>query len=94
MNNLKVCLREAGEMRQTELVFEQLVAVGKLCMMKKMFMQEILTNGEGEKKLKRWIEANNVIYISVCLRLMNICVGENLMTLAKTKKPGITIEFW
>jgi phage terminase large subunit GpA-like protein len=53
VNNLKVCLREAGEMRQTELVFEQLVAVGKLCMMKKMFMQEILTNGEGEKKLKR-----------------------------------------
>jgi hypothetical protein len=53
VNNLKVCLREASEIRQIKLIFEQLVKIEKLCMMKKMFMQEILMNGEGEKKLKR-----------------------------------------
>ncbi len=93
VDSLEACLREAGEVRQAGLAPEQLVEVGELCMVKKASMQEIAMGGEGEKGLKRWIEAGNVIYKSVGLGLMDICVGEDLVSLAKEKKVGMTIEF-
>jgi ornithine cyclodeaminase/alanine dehydrogenase-like protein (mu-crystallin family) len=93
VDSLEACLREAGEVRQAGLAPEQLVEVGELCMVKKASMQEIAMGGEGEKGLKRWIEAGNVIYKSVGLGLMDICVGEDLVSLAKEKKVGMIVEF-
>ncbi len=93
VDSLEACLREAGEVRQAGLAPEQLVEIGELCMVKKASMQEIAKGGEGEKGLKRWIEAGNVIYKSVGLGLMDISVGEDLVSLAKEKKVGMTVGF-
>lgn len=93
VDSLEACLREAGEVRQAGLAPEQLVEVGELLMVKKASMREIAMGGQGELGLKRWIEAGNVIYKSVGLGLMDICVGEDLVGLAREKKVGITTEF-
>lgn len=93
VDSLEACLREAGEVRQAGLAPEQLVEVGELLMVKKASMREIAMGGQGEVGLKRWIEAGNVIYKSVGLGLMDICVGEDLVGLAREKKVGVTTEF-
>ncbi|MCJ1428471.1 hypothetical protein MMC29_006381, partial [Sticta canariensis] len=64
VDSLEACLREAGEVRQAGLGAEQLVEVGELIMVKRAAMREIEMGGEGEKGLKRWLEAGNVIYKS------------------------------
>lgn len=62
-------------------------------MVKKASLREIAMGGQGEKGMKRWIEAGNVIYKSVGLGLMDICVGEDLVGLAREKKVGLTTDF-
>lgn len=93
VDSLEACLRESGEVRQAGLAPEQLVEVGELLMVKKASLREIAMGGPGEQGLKRWIEAGNVIYKSVGLGLMDICVGEDLVGLAREKKVGLTTEF-
>lgn len=93
VDSLEACLREAGEVRQAGLGAEQLVEVGELIMVKKAAMREIEMGGEGEKGLKRWLEAGNVIYKSVGLGVMDICVGEGLVRLAEEKGVGTRLDF-
>lgn len=93
VDSLEACLREAGEVRQAGLAPEQLVELGELLMVKKAAMQEIAMGGPGEQGLKRWIMGGNVIYKSVGLGLMDICVGEDLVGLARERKVGVTVEF-
>ncbi|MCJ1462967.1 hypothetical protein MMC07_001571 [Pseudocyphellaria aurata] len=93
VDSLEACLREAGEVRQAGLGAEQLVEVGELIMVKKASMREIEMGGEGEKGLKRWLEAGNVIYKSVGLGVMDICVGEGLVGLAGKKNFGTRLDF-
>lgn len=93
VDSLEACLREAGEVRQAGLGAEQLVEVGELIMVKRAAMREIEMGGEGEKGLKRWLEAGNVIYKSVGLGVMDICVGEGLVGLAGEKGFGTRLDF-
>lgn len=93
VDSLEACLRDAGEIRQAGLGAEQLVEVGELLMVKKASMEEIAMGGSGEVGLKRWLHAGNVIYKSVGLGLMDICVGEDLVGLAREKGIGTTVEF-
>lgn len=93
VDSLEACLREAGEVRQAKLGAEQLVEVGELIMVKRAAMREIEMGGEGEKGLKRWLEAGNVIYKSVGLGVMDICVGEGLVGLAREKGFGTRLDF-
>lgn len=93
VDSLEACLRNAGEIRQAGLGAEQLVEVGELLMVKKAAMEEIAMGGSGEVGLKRWLNAGNVIYKSVGLGLMDICVGEDLVGLAREKGIGTTVEF-
>ena len=93
VDSLEACLRDAGEIRQAGLGPEQLVEVGELLMVKKASMEEIAMGGSGEVGLKRWLHAGNVIYKSVGLGLMDICVGEDLVGLAREKGIGTTVEF-
>lgn len=93
VDSLESCLREAGEIRQAGLGAEQLVEVGELLMVKKAAMKEIEMGGSGEVGLKRWLQAGNVIYKSVGLGLMDICVGEDLVGLAREKGVGSTVDF-
>ncbi|MCJ1391099.1 hypothetical protein MMC18_003961 [Xylographa bjoerkii] len=92
VDSLEACLREAGEVIQAGIVAEQLVEVGELLMVRKAAMREVEMGGEGEKGLKRWIEGGNVIYKSVGLGLMDLCVGEDLVTLARDRGVGTTID--
>ncbi|KAL8803193.1 MAG: hypothetical protein Q9200_006317, partial [Gallowayella weberi] len=78
VDSLEACLKEAGEVKRAGLSPEQLVEIGELLMVKKASMQEIAQGGEGEVGLKRWLQAGNVVYKSVGLGLMDICVGEDL----------------
>ena len=92
VDSLEACMKEAGEVKQAGLRPEQLVEVGELLMVKKAAMKEIEMGGEGEKGLRRWLEGGNVIYKSVGLGLMDICVGEGLVGLARARGVGTTIE--
>ncbi len=91
VDSIEACLKEAGEVIQAGLGPDELVEVGELVMVRKAVMQEVAKGGEGEKGLKRWIEGGNVIYKSVGLGLMDLCVGESLVGLARERKVGTTI---
>ena len=92
VDSLEACLKEAGEIMRAGLGAEQLVEVGELLMVKKASMREIeMGTGSGEVGLKRWLEGGNVIYKSVGLGLMDICVGEDLVGLAREKGVGTTM---
>lgn len=93
VDSLEACLKEAGEIRQAGLGAEQLVEVGELIMVKKAALKEIESGGQGEKGLKRWLEAGNVIYKSVGLGVMDISVGEGLVALAGEKGVGTHLDF-
>ena len=92
VDSLEACMKEAGEVKQGGLTPEQLVEIGELLMVKKAAMREIEQGGEGEAGLKKWLQAGNVIYKSVGLGLMDICVGEDLVMLARERGTGTTIE--
>ncbi|KAL9609702.1 MAG: hypothetical protein Q9167_005552 [Letrouitia subvulpina] len=93
VDSLSATMKEAGEVRQAGLGPEQLVEIGELLMVKKAVMQEIADGtGEGEKGLKKWLMGGNVLYKSVGLGLMDVCVGEDLVNLARQKGVGTTIE--
>lgn len=92
VDSIEACLKEAGEVIQAGLGPEQLVEVGELLMVKKAAMREIEMGGEGEKGMKRWVEAGNVLYKSVGLGLMDLCVGEDIVDLARERKVGTTIH--
>lgn len=92
VDSLEACMKEAGEVIQAGLGSEDLVEVGELVMVKKAAMKDIEMGGEGEKGLKRWLEGGNVIYKSVGLGIMDLCVGEDLVMLARERGIGTTIE--
>ncbi|MCJ1399211.1 hypothetical protein MMC11_002413 [Xylographa trunciseda] len=92
VDSLEACLKEAGEIIQAGIGAAQLVEVGELIMVKKAAMKEIEMGGEGEQGLKRWMEGGNVIYKSVGLGLMDLCVGEDLVSLARDRGIGTTID--
>lgn len=92
VDSLEACLREAGEILQADIGAQQLVEVGELLMVKKATMREIeLGKGEGEKGLRHWLEKGNVIYKSVGIGLMDVCVGEDLVKLAQSRKIGTQV---
>lgn len=93
VDSLEACLKESGEIRQAGLGAEQLVELGELIMVKKAALKEVENGGEGEKGLKKWLEAGNVIYKSVGLGVMDISVGEGLVALAGEKGVGTRLEF-
>jgi len=92
VDSLAACMKEAGEVIQAGLTPEQLVEVGELLMVKKAALKEVERGGEGEKGLKDWIERGNVIYKSVGLGLMDVCVGEDVCRLARERGVGTVIE--
>ncbi len=92
VDSLEACMKEAGEVKQAGLSPQQLVEIGELLMVKKASMKEIEEGGEGEVGLKRWLQAGNVIYKSVGLGLMDICVGEDLVMLARERGFGTMVE--
>ncbi|KAL8914724.1 MAG: hypothetical protein Q9171_000737 [Xanthocarpia ochracea] len=92
VDSLEACMKEAGEVKQAGLSPQQLVEIGELLMVKKASMKDIEEGGEGEVGLKRWLQAGNVIYKSVGLGLMDICVGEDLVMLARERGFGTMVE--
>ncbi|KAL8740909.1 MAG: hypothetical protein Q9190_006432 [Brigantiaea leucoxantha] len=92
VDSLEACMKEAGEVRMGGLGPEQLVEIGELIMVKKAAMKEIEQGGEGEKGLKRWLMGGNVLYKSVGLGLMDVCVGEDLVGLARERGVGTSVE--
>lgn len=94
MDSLEACLKEAGEVIQGGISADQLVEIGELMIVKKASLREIeMGTGTGDKGLKKWLQAGNVIYKSVGVGLMDICVGEDLVRLAMEKGLGTTVEF-
>lgn len=92
VDSLESCLKEAGEVIQAKLKPEHLVEIGELMMVKKAALREVELGGEGEKGLLEWLTRGNVIYKSVGLGLMDLVVGGDLITLAREKGYGTTIE--
>lgn len=95
VDSLEACLKEAGEVIQAGISAEQLVEVGELLMVKKASMKELeMGTGPGEKGLKDWLMKGNVIYKSVGIGLMDVCVGEDLIALAMEKGVGTSVDGW
>jgi len=92
VDSLSSCMAEAGEIIQAGITPEQLVEVGELLMVKKAALKEVEKGGEGEKGLKNWLEKGNVIYKSVGLGLMDVCVGEDVCRMARDRGVGTIIE--
>jgi len=92
VDSLEACLKEAGEVIQAGITPQQLVEIGELIMVKKAALKEIEMGGEGEMGLKRWLDSGNVIYKSVGLGIMDLCVGEDLVFLARERGIGITVD--
>ena len=95
VDSLEACLKEAGEVIQAGITAEQLVEVGELLMVKKASMREIeMGTGKGEVGLRDWLMKGNVVYKSVGIGLMDICVGEDLVALAMQKGVGTSVDGW
>lgn len=92
VDSLESSLKEAGEIIQAKLKPEQLVEIGELMMIKKAAMKEIELGGEGEKGLKDWMMKGNVLYKSVGLGLMDLKVGGDLVSMARERGIGTTIQ--
>lgn len=92
VDSLEACLKEAGEIIQAKLKPENLVELGELMMVKKAVMKEVEIGGEGEKGLLEWLTRGNVLYKSVGLGLMDLTVGQDLVTLARERGVGTHIE--
>ncbi|KAL6717643.1 hypothetical protein ACLMJK_005558 [Lecanora helva] len=95
VDSLESSLKEAGEVIQAGITAEHLVEVGELLMVKKAAMKEIeLGSGPGEIGLRDWLFKGNVIYKSVGIGLMDICVGEDLVALAMERGFGTAVDGW
>ncbi len=92
VDSLESCMKEAGEIIQAKLKPDNLVEIGELIMVKRAAMKEIELGGEGEKGLHEWLVKGNVIYKSVGLGLMDLVVGGDLVTLARERGFGTTIQ--
>ena len=93
VDSLEASLREAGEIVQAGIEPGQLVEVGELLMVKKAAIQEVrLGIGEGEPGLKNWLVKGNVIFKVVGLGLMDICVGEDIVMMARERGMGVVVE--
>ena len=95
VDSLEACLKEAGEVIQAGISAEQLVEVGELLMVKKASLREIeMGTGKGEVGLRDWLMKGNVVYKSVGIGLMDICVGEDLVALAMQRGVGTSVDGW
>lgn len=92
VDSLEACLKEAGEVIQAGLGAEQLVEVGELILIKRAVSKEMEMGGAGEEGLVKWLRGGNVIYKSVGLGLMDLCVGEDLVMLAGERGIGTRVE--
>ena len=86
-------MKEAGEIIQAGVSPDKLVELGELLMVKKASMREVeMGVGEGEKGLRRWLVGGNVVYKSVGVGLMDVCVGEDLVKVAGERGVGTVVE--
>ena len=92
VDSVEACLKEAGEVIKAGLDATQLVEIGELVMVGKAVMREKETGGDGEKGLWRWLERGDVVYKSVGLGIMDVCVGEGVVGLARERRVGVVVE--
>ena len=97
VDGLEACLKEGGEVIEAGLTAEQLVEVGELIMVKRAVEREIEMGGggkagKGEEAMRKWLKEGNVIYKSVGLGVMDVCVGEEVVKLAEERGIGVQVE--
>ena len=92
VDSIESCLKEAGEVVQAKRNPAQRGVIGVVLMIKKAAMKEIELGGQGEKGLKDWLMKGNVLYKSVGLGLMDLRVGWDLLSMARERGVGTTIE--
>jgi ornithine cyclodeaminase/alanine dehydrogenase-like protein (mu-crystallin family) len=92
VDSLESSLKEAGEIIQAKLKPEHLVEIGELVMIRKAATKDLELGGVGEPGLLGWLTKGNVIYKSVGMGLMDLVVGGDLITLARERDIGVTIE--
>lgn len=77
------CLSEAGELVRAEIPPSKLLEIGQL-------LNEKATSSPPD--LTKWLEEGFVIYKSVGIGIMDLAVGQHLLTIAKAKNIGLTAE--
>ncbi|TKA34156.1 hypothetical protein B0A50_00136 [Salinomyces thailandicus] len=98
------CLREAGEVIQARLRPDQVVELGELFMLKReaerLREERAGKVGKTEKGcefqessgLRDWLTKGNVIYKSVGLGLMDVVVGNEVVSRARARGIGVTVD--
>ncbi|KAF4984092.1 hypothetical protein FZEAL_631 [Fusarium zealandicum] len=77
------CLQEAGELVKAEIPTEKMLEIGHLLQTK---------NTTNPADLTKWLETGFVIYKSVGTGVMDLAIGQQLLTLAKAKNVGLTVD--
>ncbi|KAJ5893820.1 hypothetical protein N7495_005511 [Penicillium taxi] len=91
VDSVEASLKEAGEVIQAGIKPNQVVELGELLMVR----HASLSSDEGvdeDKSLHDWVERGNVIYKSVGLGLMDLVTGGDLISLARVRNLGTTVE--
>ena len=92
VDTLEGCLEEAGEVIAAGLGPEQLVEVGELIMVRKAEKREIEMGTGEESGMVEWLREGNVVYKSVGVGVMDLCVGRDVVELARERGVGTSVD--
>ena len=83
VDSIAGCLSEAGELAKAEVSVERMLEVGAL-------LQEKAASGAGE--LSTWLEDGFVVYKSVGVGVMDLAIGQHLLSVATSRGIGLRVE--
>jgi ornithine cyclodeaminase/alanine dehydrogenase-like protein (mu-crystallin family) len=92
VDSLEGCLKESGEIIAAELRPDQLVELGELIMIRRAEKREVEMGGEEDPGLRRWLVEGDVVYKSVGIGVMDLCVGMDVVKLASERGIGTTVD--
>jgi len=83
VDSIQGCLSEAGELVKAGVPVERMLEVGAV-------LQEKATNDAGE--LTQWLQEGFVVYKSVGVGVMDLAIGQHLLSVAKERNIGLRVD--
>lgn len=83
VDSIEGCLKEAGELVKAGVPVEKMLEVGAV-------LQEKATSGASE--LSTWLQEGLVVYKSVGVGVMDLAIGQHLLTVAASRNIGLRVE--
>lgn len=83
MDSIEGCLKEAGELVKAGVPAERMLDVGAL-------LQEDATSDSAE--LSAWLQDGFVVYKSVGVGVMDLAIGQKLLSVAASRDIGLRVD--